>query len=479
MASQRITFGEYLPDQPGVTGALTKAENVVPQAVGYGSFPLAADYSGSATEDLNSLFAAKGDQSQVFMFAGSQNELFILDSDLTLDNVSNPGGYTGDPEDRWNFVQFGTTVIAANKNGPLQSYVTGVSTTFADITGSPEAKYVTVVRDFVVTGYQTANPFRVQWSGINDATTWTFSQVTQSDFQDLPDAGLVQGVTGGEYGLIFLEKSIYRMSYVGTPAIFQFDEIAKGIGCFEPTSIVQYRNFVFFLSDDGFYVCDGQTVKPIGAEKVDRFFTNNFNSSYGFKMSATVDPIRSIVIWAYPSVQRPGEVDSLLIYNYDTGRWSTGTTDVNFVGISQAPGLTLEALDDISLSIDALGTSLDSRLFVGGKFELAGGRGDKIITFTGSPSTATLETGDIEIENRFSTLRMVRPIIDNGTSNVALASRSRLGDAVNFGSYQTPSSEDRVSVRGVGRYHRLSFQPTGLWTTAIGADIELEPQGSR
>jgi hypothetical protein len=475
----RLTLGEYLPDQPGVTGALTKAENVIPQAVGYGSFPLAADYSGSATENLNNLFAAKGDQSQVFMFAGSQNELFILDSDLTLDNVSNPGGYTGDPEDRWNFVQFGATVIAANKNVPLQSYVTGVSTTFADITGSPEAKYVTVVRDFVVTGYQTAHPFRVQWSGINDATTWTFSQITQSDFQDLPDAGLVQGVTGGEYGLILLEKSIYRMSYVGTPSIFQFDEIAKGVGCVEPNSIIQYRNLVFFLADDGFYVCDGQSVKPIGAEKIDRFFLQNFDTSYGYKMSATVDPLRSVVIWAYPSNDGAGNVDSLLIYNFDVGRWTTGTTDVNFIGISQTPGLTLEALDDVSPSIDALGISLDSRLWVGGKFELAGGRGNKIVSFTGSPSTATLETGDIEIENRFSTLRMVRPIVDNGTSNVALASRSRLGDAVAFGSYQTPSSEDRVSVRGVGRYHRLSFQPTGLWTTAIGADIEIEPQGSR
>jgi hypothetical protein len=475
----RITFGEYMPDQPGVVGALTRAENVVPQAVGYGPFPLAVDYSGSATDDLNSLFAAKGDQSQISMFAGSQNELFKLESDLTLSNVSKSGGYTGDPEDRWNFVQFGTTVIAANKNDVLQSFVTGVSTTFSDITGSPEAKYITVVRDFVVTGYQTANPFRVQWSGVNDATTWTFSQVTQSDFQDIPDAGIVQGVTGGEYGLVFLEKSIYRMSYVGTPAIFQFDEIAKGIGCFEPTSIIQYRNLVFFLSDDGFYVCDGQTVKPIGAEKVDRFFTSRFNSSYGYKMSATIDPIRSIVIWAYPSNQQPGVVDSLIIYNFDTNKWSTGTTDVDFVGISQTQGLTLEDLDDISTNIDTLGTSMDSRLFVGGKFELAGGRGDKIITFTGNNATPTIETGDIEIENRFSNLRLVRPIVDGGTSNVALATRARLGDAITYGSYQTPTSEDRVSLRGIGRYHRLSFQPTGLWTTAIGADIELEPQGSR
>jgi hypothetical protein len=475
----RLTLGEYLPDQPGVVGALTKAENVIPQAVGYGPLPTVVEYSGAATEDLTSLFAAKGDQAQIFMFSGSQNELFLLNSDTTLSNVSNPSGYAGNPEGRWNFCQFGTTVIAANGNSSLQQFITGVSTTFSDIQSSPQAKYLTVVRDFVVTGYQTAHPFRVQWSGINDATTWTFSQITQSDFQDIPDSGVVQGVTGGEYGLVFLEKSIYRMSYVGTPSIFQFDEIIKGLGCFEPNSIVQYRNYVFFLADDGFYVCDGQTVKPIGSEKVDRYFLENFNSSYSFKMSATVDPARSIVIWAYPSVQRPGDVDSLIIYNFDTGKWSTGTTDVRSVGISQTPGVTLEELDAISPSIDDLETSLDSRIWVGGKFNLAGCREDRIVTFSGQPSLATIETGDIEIQGKFSILRLVRPIIDNGTSNVALASRAKLSDTVTYSSYQNPSNEDRVSVRGVGRYHRLSFQPTGLWTTAIGADLELEPQGGR
>jgi hypothetical protein len=474
----RLTFGEFLPDQPGVTGALTKAENVISKAVGYTSFPTAENYSNDASETLTNLFASKGASSQVFLFAGSQNELYLLDG-ADLDVVSETGGYIGSQESRWNFVQFGTDVIAANGQQPLQSFITGTSTTFSEITGSPSAKYVTVVRDFVVAGYQDSNPFRVQWSGINDATTWSFNQVTQSDFQDIPDAGVVQGITGGEYGLVFLEKSIYRMTYAGTPIIFQFDEIIRGLGCLEPNSIVQYQNLTFFLSDDGFYTCDGQTVKAIGAEKVDRFFLDDFNSDFGYKMSATVDPIRNVVIWAYASSRGIGNVDSLLIYNFTTQKWTTATTDVNFVGISQTPGITLEGLDAISASIDALPASLDSRLWVGGKFELAGGRGTKIVTFTGEPMTATINTGDIEVENRFSNLRLVRPIIDGGSANVALASRARLRDDVVYGAYQSPTSEDRVSVRGSGRYHRLSFQPTGLWETAIGADIEIEAQGLR
>jgi len=34
-------------------------------------------------------------------------------------------------------------------------------------------------------------------------------------------------------------------------------------------------------------------------------------------------------------------------------------------------------------------------------------------------------------------------------------------------------------LRSVGRYHRLRFQPTGNWTTAIGADIEIQMAGMR
>ena len=37
----KIELTEWLPDQPGVVGALTEAKNVVSLAVGYGPFPTA------------------------------------------------------------------------------------------------------------------------------------------------------------------------------------------------------------------------------------------------------------------------------------------------------------------------------------------------------------------------------------------------------------------------------------------------------
>ena len=125
----------------------------------------------------------------------------------------------------------------------------------------------------------TQQQYRVRWSAINDETDWTENVNTQSDYQDIPDGGQIMGIRGGEFGLVLLERSIHRMTYVGTPFIFQFDNISRNKGCMASGSIVQYQGITFFLSDDGFYMCDGQQVTPIGAEKVDRFFLSDANEA--------------------------------------------------------------------------------------------------------------------------------------------------------------------------------------------------------
>jgi hypothetical protein len=76
----KVTFTEWLPDQPGVVGALTNARNVFPKAVGYGAFPEEEDYSAAASEDLNSVAAGSNSAGDVKIFAGGATKLFLLDS---------------------------------------------------------------------------------------------------------------------------------------------------------------------------------------------------------------------------------------------------------------------------------------------------------------------------------------------------------------------------------------------------------------
>lgn len=478
----RIEFKDWLPDQPGITGVVKEALNVVPQAVGYGPLRSIANYSQDASETLNNIVAGRNPATGTTeVFAGGATKLFKLDSsDLSLDDVSKSGGYTTPSEQKWRFTQFGDVLIAANADEKLQGWTLGTSTAWADLSAdAPTARYLTVVRDFVVAGYTSATDSqKVQWSGINDETQWTQSATNQSDYQVIPDGGAVQGITGGEFGLVLMEKSIYRMSYVGTPAIFQFDNISRNLGCFEPNSIVQYQGITYFLGDDGFYACDGTQVIPIGAEKIDRYFFSDVDEAYLYKMSATVDPIKNLIVWAYPSSGANDVVDSLIIYNFELKKWSHATTTASFVAQSATPAYTLESLDAFG-TLDTIGSSLDSRVWVGGKSQFVGGSGAKIVTFSGANMTGTITSGDLEVPGNISTINMSRPLIDNGSAAVAYATRNLLSSAVTFSAYTAADAEGRAAFRTTGRYHRVSVQPSGSWTAAIGIDVDMVGAGTR
>ena len=476
MAITRVTFGEWLPDQPGVIGALTTAKNCYPRAVGYGPFPTEEDYSDSAAQSLTNVVAARDVVGNTKVFASGTTRLYSLDSsDFSLDDVS-ATTYTG--ATMWKFTQFGNKVIGATEAHTLQAYDLTTTANFANLSSdAPKAKFVTVVRDFVVTGYQTDNPTRVQWSGINNETTWAASATTQADFQDIPDGGRVQGVTGGEFGLVLMDRSIYRMSYIGTPLIFQFDNISRNLGCYESNSVIQWQGITYFLSDDGFYACDGQQIVNIGAEKVNRYFFTTLRESELDLMSVAVDPSKNLVMWGYSCTDLTYRI---LMYHVPTKRWAYADSTVNRIASSSTPAVTLDGLDNYSASIDALQTSLDSRLWLGGKLQLAGVTGAKIITFTGPAKTALIDTADIAADQNQSMITLVKPLVDNGSGSVAVESRLQLNAAVSFPSVTAANSENRVGVRSYGRYHRVRLEPSGNnWSSAIGVDVEIQQAGTR
>lgn len=444
--------------------------------------------------------------------------------------------YTGSY--RWQFIQFGNYAIATNGSEKVQYYDVNASSYFGDLAAAaPIAKFVTVVRDFVVCANIGAgtNPSRVNWSDINDPTDWTSGSASQSDFQELPDGGDITGIVGGEFGLVFLEKAIVRMTYIGSPLFFQFDTISRNIGCIEGGSIAQYSGVTYFLADDGFYSCNGQQVTPIGAEKVDRFFFNNANIADIDSISSSIDPERNLVIWNYTSVSGARE---LLIYNFQTQKWSSADTDVDYLGTLATTGTSLEGIDtaynitagsfvatkqytirsvgttDFTLigavantvgvlftatgvgsgtgvaidmaasaaalkTIDTLVTTMDDRLYKGGKFIFGGVRDAKIITFTGTNATASITTNDLEYGYN-SVLTLIRPSVDNGSADVSVASRRMLDDTITYSTAVSASSENRCPVRSAGRYHRVNVTPTGAnWFSAIGVDIDYSEQGAR
>ena len=551
MAKTRVNFGEWTPDQPGIAG-VTEAVNCYPVANGYAPLNSIEAYPNDSTTASENLLVSFGGKfgGQNTLFAAGATKIFKFDpANNNFVDVSKSGGYS---VTSWDITQFGPLMIAANGVNKLQSYSLSSSSLFADLSAdAPIAKYVTVVRDFVVAANVAGSESTIYWSDINNETNWTASSSSQADSQVLPDGGDIVGLAGGEYGLVFLERAIYRMTYSGSPFFFQFDAISRSLGCISNGSIAQLAEQTYFLSDDGFYVCNGQSVTPIGAEKVNRwFFENAASDQIATNMSASVDPEKSLVMWSVPT--NSGKL--LLIYNSKLNKWSYSDVNVSSISYVLTSSASLEQLDKLSItpgvntksgtytrsgtlvtvtatnhgletnafvyfdatsggaadgyyqvtktglntftfntvasgtittsnctlslpSIDNLTASLDDRAYAGGTWFLAAVSGNKLYGFTGDAQVAYVTSNDLELGR--SVITLVKPVVDVGTADVQVASRVLLSENVSFGSYQSASSENRVSVRSNGNYHRVRVKPQGGWKTIVGFDVEYANQGTR
>lgn len=553
MATTRIAFGEWTPDQPGIIGTVTEAVNCYPVANGYAPIPNIEPYPNDETQASETLITCFGGKfgGQNNLFAASAAKIYKFDSgNNAFADVSKSGGYSAAS---WDITQFGSVMIAADGVNKLQSYDLSSSSLFADLSAdAPIAKYVTVVRDFVVAANEAGAESTVYWSDINNETNWTASASSQADSQILPDGGDITGVSGGEYGLIFLERAIYRMSYSGSPFFFQFDAISRSLGCISNGSIAQLSGTTYFLADDGFYACNGQSVTPIGAEKVNRwFFENVAIDKVVTEMSAAVDPVRSLIFWVMPTATGK----QLLIYSAKLNRWAYSTLNLSAIAYVLTSSATLEQLDKLSItpgtntaaatytrssttvtvsatnhglqtngyvyfdatsggaadgfyqitrvddnsftftttasgtittsnctlslpSIDALTASLDDRAYAGGTWFLAGVSGQKVYGFTGDPIEAYVSSNDLDIGRSLITL--AKPIVDNGSGDVAVSSRVLMSNVPQFGNYSSPDSINRVSLRSSGNYHRVRVKPTGdNWRTVVGVDVDIVKAGDR
>lgn len=483
-----IPFGEWLPDQPSFanTGA-TVAKNVIPDFRSYLPFPSASVFSTSLGARCQGDFVARDAAGNYYNYAGDASALYALVGQ-SWSNIS-AASYTLAVDDMWEFTQFGQLVIAVNGYGNVPQAMSAGGTVFASLGGfPPRAKHIATVRDFVVLGNLSGDPQGVRWCAINNAASWTADAATLADSQSLPgDGGHVQRVIGGEYGTVFQERAIYRMTFVGSPLVFQFDKVHTNIGAYCPHSVVAYRNQIFFLSEDGFQLYDGSDITPIGAGKVDRTFFDEHDMNFHYRVSAAIDPVRKLVAWAYPAAgNNNGNPNRILIYHWPSRRWSrVEDIEVECISRSNTGAFTLDSLDNYSTNLDAILLTLDSTQWIGGNYLLSGfNSSHRLIHFDGSAMAATVETGEQQFNrNGLSYVTEIRPVGEglSASFQAAVGSRLNLTQSISYSSALSPVSAGFVQVRNTNRFHRFRLTTSSAtdFTHLAGVDVTVVADGSR
>ena len=487
----QIPFGEWLPDQPEYNnpGANT-ANNVYFAASSYKRFPSLVNYStNNIAKDSRGAGSFRDNSNTVFNFVATNSDIHQLASGTF---TSRKSGLTGGNTDYFTFTQFGNYIIASNGVDAPQYYLMGTSTNFANLStiatsGTvPVFKCSGVIRDFLVTGNHVGASNRIQWSGINDITTWA-AGTKQSDLQDLPGSGgQITHITSGEISYIFRQNQIVRMDYVGGATVFRLSVISPNRGAVLGRTVCQDNRRVFFYADDGFYELNGDQVVSIGAEKVNRFFDLDLNKAYTDRICAAVDPFNQLAMWLYPSASNTsnttGICDKVIIYNYATQKCSTADASASTIFSQFVGAYTVELMDIISENLDNINIALDTDFWNGGQRYLGAiDNNYKAAIFSGTENEGTIETREMELfPGHRSSITNVRPIVD-ATSTVTIQSKERLADTATESTSSSMVASGDNPVRQSGRYFKIKVKtPSGsVWTHAQGVDIIASRIGLR
>lgn len=477
-----ILFGAWTPDEPDRQNGSTEAKGCI--AIGkqaYAPFKSFSAYNGSSAASATQMIGAKGiytGEGDGAIFFGDTTKLYWLVSRVATD-ISKSGGYTVSADDAWTFAQHDDYVVAVADGVPPQVYQLGVSSLFANLGGSPP-NFTTIARvgGFLMGGLGAY----VKWCGFNAITSWTPSVTTQAGEQDLDQAGgHVKCIVGGEYATIFQERHIRRAIYTGPPTIWDFgqDPIESRRGTLSPYSAASYGRNVFYASDDGFYVFDGQQSVGIGEGRVDDYFVKNLNYGYRHRVCVGFDAQRKLAVFGFPAGSST-KISELLIYHIPTGRWTHDALDLELLYDLPVDPLTVdnfhtyETSDDLDTS-NLDGITIDSNVFDDRRRLLAGtDTSHRVGTFSGANRAATIDTQEFEpAPGRRALITEIWPITDvqQGSISAAVGYRRALpGASVTYTNATQmnargfcPQRIDARFVRG-----RLQIAASSIWNRAEG-----------
>ena len=385
------------------------------------------------------------------------------------------------------FADYGSAVYALFGKQLLKAELAGGNVGgFSAVQAAPQASALGVVRDFLFLGGLEEEPHAVRWSGLDRPDEWPEpgsdeAQYVQSDVQVFPVGGRVQAILGGlggADGLIFLERSIERATYVGAPYLFQFDHVDRRRGLLAPDSAVDCGGLCCFLSADGWFATDGARVKAIGLERVDRWFFENCDSARLAETRGVYDPRQRVALWSFASPKAaPGSFDKVLIYSPELDRWSCADLACELLFPDWTRGFTLEELDAFG-SLDSLSIStLDAATLRHGWLSIfAFDSAHRLCTMEGPALEALMESTEHSAGRAL--LHGFRPHADSALAEVMPLYRSRLAEPRRPGRWARPDRDgfcpQHLSARWFSARMRIPAGQNWYHATGVPAVFEAE-----
>lgn len=497
MRAVDLPFGEWLPDQPDYQNpGLVVANNAYPTTAGFGPFFAPTESTATTTEVVNGAANFFDRSGNAVACMGSATRLYTKRGNV----VSETTGYMT-TVDGWRFERFGDLAIAVSiQNAP--QYLTDINTDdgWSALPGSPpKAAQIGRVGDFLVLGDlvdidglgNPEVPNRVRWGAFNNPTaSWVTDRGELSDFRDLdPRYGRVTAIVGGRFGLVFQERAVWRMVFVGAPKVFEFEEVLVGQGCTASGSAVTIGAVTYFQSQNGFMRTNGSDYENIGSARISKWFGENLSETSDNLTNGAVNwPARSIV-WAFRTGATSSGFDRLLIYNFVVNRWSYASLEVDYLVESKTDAQTLGDLGaQFTTLSDMAAFTLGNEAWRSKSLSFAAfcrsGSGSVFATMDGPALAAEFTTGDFQVDpNARATITGLWPVIETASADITCQSRTRAqhGGGVSVSKATKRGADGYCPQHTDGWLHSFrSIVPAGeTWNKASGIRVRYVATGSR
>lgn len=510
MWSPVIQFGEWLPDRQRLSGPdLRDAKNVIPHSEGRYSVLSGLSSANRGALDTFCRGAASGraGRGTDFVVAGTSAKLWLAQaSGQLVDETRLAGPYTS--LSRWDFALSGDDLIATNYDDGPQRYIFGTSAEFALLNANaPKARHCAMVREFLVLAnlvgqgthvaiYGTRED-AVHWGGQGLPGSWettgtSAAKAVRSDWQPLVDGGgqVTDLVGGADYGMVFKERSVWRMDYSGGDDFFGFAQIDGSHGSIVHGSAIRVGERVFFLSETGVrMITGGGPSVPIGAGRVDNWFLSTINLFREERFTPFLHPKLPVIGWSFMSKSATGDLlDTILFYNYFTDRFSRAEVSIEWMveAIQSVGSLDLAPLATTVMDTPTMDTTVLDSLGAGGiKREMAAFRPDHTIgLFAESVSeiASVIELGDIELTPGQSSFVSALRVLygDSGSSlSGSVLARDRISDAQTETAFSPENASGEFTGRAAGRYCASRFTFYGAFTNMHGVQAHAVADGER
>jgi hypothetical protein len=239
----------------------------------------------------------------------------------------------------WSFGYWGTDVVASYTNGPVYVWISesGLNQNPATVisqapmnvgagifTAMPQQQVVACGASDGSSG----NPDQmlVRWCDVADYTDWTASATNQAGSFRIPRGARIQGgIQGPQTAMIWTDVGLWLMQYIGFPLVYGFLEIGQGCGLIWQNAKAVLAGKVYWMSYNGFFVYDGNSVQPLPCPVWDEVF-QNLNTLQQAKVIACPNSFFNEISWCFPSASGSGENDTRVTYNANDGTWTFDPT---------------------------------------------------------------------------------------------------------------------------------------------------------